>query len=194
MFDQVGFEATTIDDIADAAAIGRRTFFSYFASKNDLPWAGFDVTLAQLRQSLATVSTDWPVMDGIKKAIIEYHMITPAEQEMHRRRVHLISKVPALQAHSTLRYAEWREIVAEFAARKVGEPVDSLIPRTIAHASLAVILAAYEQWMQTIDSDLVSLLETGMDGLAEVFAQKLESKFEGSPIPTKKRVSRSARG
>ena len=39
LFDRQGFEGTTIDDIAGAqAGIGRRTFFRYFPSKNDVPW------------------------------------------------------------------------------------------------------------------------------------------------------------
>ncbi len=37
LFDQQRFERTTIDDIASAAGIGRRTFFRYFPSKNDVP-------------------------------------------------------------------------------------------------------------------------------------------------------------
>ena len=36
LFDRQGFEGTTVDDIAAAAGIGRRTFFRYFASKNDV--------------------------------------------------------------------------------------------------------------------------------------------------------------
>ena len=39
LFDRQGFEGTTVGDIARAAGIGRRTFFRYFASKNDVPGA-----------------------------------------------------------------------------------------------------------------------------------------------------------
>ncbi|BDZ52122.1 hypothetical protein GCM10025867_43630 [Frondihabitans sucicola] len=52
LFIERGFDATTIDDIASAAGIGRRTFFRYFSSKNDLPWGDFDTMIASMRAYL----------------------------------------------------------------------------------------------------------------------------------------------
>ncbi|WP_019815326.1 TetR family transcriptional regulator, partial [Saccharomonospora saliphila] len=53
LFADHGFDATTVDDIARAAGIGRRTFFRYFESKNDVVWAlsipGLDLMRARLR-------------------------------------------------------------------------------------------------------------------------------------------------
>ena len=49
LFDRQGFEGTTIDDIAVAAGIGRRTFFRYFPSKNDVPWGNFEDELDRMR-------------------------------------------------------------------------------------------------------------------------------------------------
>jgi len=52
LFERQGFERTTIDDIARAAGIGRRTFFRYFPSKNDVAWGDFDAELARMRLRL----------------------------------------------------------------------------------------------------------------------------------------------
>ena len=41
----------------------------------------------------------------------------------------LITTVPALQAHSMLRYAAWRAVVAEFVAQRLGDEPDDLVPR-----------------------------------------------------------------
>ena len=41
----------------------------------------------------------------------------------------LITTVPALQAHSALRYADWRGVVAEYVARRRGERPEDLVPR-----------------------------------------------------------------
>ena len=61
LFLERGFEQTTVDDIVEAAGIGRRTFFRYFRSKNDLPWGDFDQLLRQmlrLCEELATALHD----------------------------------------------------------------------------------------------------------------------------------------
>ncbi|MGH1553997.1 TetR family transcriptional regulator [Streptomyces sp. L7] len=52
LFARHGFDRTTVDDIAAAAGIGRRTFFRYFASKNDLVWGDFEGQLVRLRELL----------------------------------------------------------------------------------------------------------------------------------------------
>ena len=52
LFERQGFDGTTIDDIAPAAGIGRRTFFRYFPSKNDIPWGNFDEELERMRARL----------------------------------------------------------------------------------------------------------------------------------------------
>ena len=58
LFAEKGFDQTTIDDIAEAAGIGRRTFFNYYASKNDLVWGRFEHDVARLRRLLAAAPPD----------------------------------------------------------------------------------------------------------------------------------------
>jgi len=93
----------------------------------------------------------------------------------------LILRVPALQAHSTLRYASWRQVVAEFVGQRIGQPPDALAPRTIAYAALGVAVAAYEQWLETDDADLVWLLDTAMRDLAAGFANSLAGPPPATP-------------
>src|SRR5690606_5283581 len=62
-----GFDAVTVDDIAAAAGIGRRTFFRYYPSKNDLPWGDFEVLLEGLRAALETVPDTVPTMTALRR-------------------------------------------------------------------------------------------------------------------------------
>lgn len=48
-----------------------------------------------------------------------FNHLDPAQIPQHRQRMTLILTVPELQAHSTLRYAAWRAVVAEFAADRL---------------------------------------------------------------------------
>src|SRR5437660_843509 len=63
LFADHGFDETTVDDIATAAGIGRRTFFRYFASKNDVVWGAFDAGLDHFRAVLDAVDPDQPWRD-----------------------------------------------------------------------------------------------------------------------------------
>ena len=170
LFGRQGFDRTTIDDIAAAAGIGRRTFFRYFPSKNDVPWGDFDAELRRMRVRFKACAPRTPLMDAIRVAIVDFNRVAPDQVRWHRRRMELILRTPTLQAHSTLRYAAWREVIAEFVAERTGQPPDALAPRTIAYAALGVAVAAYEQWLETEDADLSGLLDRAMRELAAAFA------------------------
>jgi TetR/AcrR family transcriptional regulator, regulator of mycofactocin system len=178
LFDQQGFEGTTVDDIAAAAGIGRRTFFRYFPSKNDVPWGDFEAELDRLRAWLAACPPQTPLMDAIRLAMVDFNTVPAPDVVWHRRRMRLILGVPVLLAYSTLRFAEWRQVIADFVAERTGQPAGGLIPQTIAYASLGVAFAAYEQWLDADDANdaggddqLTRLLDTGMRGLAAAFTE-----------------------
>lgn len=172
LFERQGFDNTTVDDIAQAASIARRTFFHYFPSKNDIAWGAFDEELQHMRDNLDRFGDDVPLMDAIRTALIDFNRIAPEEAPWHRRRMELILRVPALQAHSTLRYGAWRQVIASFVARRRGEPSDALAPQAIAHATLGVAIAAYEQWLQDPGTELTDLLDAAMRELAAGFADR----------------------
>jgi mycofactocin system transcriptional regulator len=159
LFTAHGFDATTVDDIATAAGIGRRTFFRYFASKNDVVWGSFDVGLARLRAGLAAAPADRPPADVLREEIVAFNALPPDQVPVHRQRMALILGVDSLQAHSTLMYAEWRQVVTEFVARRTGARPDDLLPRLAGHVLLAAAVTAYEQWLADPRADLAALLD-----------------------------------
>jgi mycofactocin system transcriptional regulator len=170
LFERDGFEATTVDDIARGAGIGRRSFFRYFESKNDVVWGSFSDQLKFMRAQFARCPPDQPLMDAVRTVVVEFNRVDPAEVPWHRRRMELILRVPTLQAHSTLRYAEWRAVVARFAADRLGVPEDNLVPQAVAHAALGVALAAYENWLTDPGPELCDLLDLALRQLADGFA------------------------
>lgn len=163
LFAERGFEATTVDDIAAAAGIGRRTFFRYFASKNDVVWGDFDRGLDELRDRLD--AAPGPLLEVLREAVLAFNRLEAADVAWHRARMTLILEVPALQAHSTLRYAAWRAVVADHAARRLGRPADDLLPQLVAHLCLGAALSAYEQWLRDPGADLQSLLDQALRAL-----------------------------
>jgi mycofactocin system transcriptional regulator len=169
LFEAKGFDETTVDDIAAAAGIGRRTFFRYHRSKNDVVWGDFDGELVRLRGWLAATPPDRPLMDAVRAAMLIFNRLDPAQIPWHRQRMKLILDTPALQAHSTLMYARWRAVIADFAGARTGLPADDLLPQLIAHTVLGAAIAAYDQWLRSPDADLGVLLDQAMRELARGF-------------------------
>ena len=159
LFSERGFDATTVDDIAAAAGIGRRTFFRYFGSKNDVVWGRFAEGLGDFRATLAATPHDVPIGEALRHAIVAFNALAPAQVPVHRQRMSLILTVSSLQAHSTLMYAEWRAVVAEFVAARTGAAPDDLLPRLAGHVMLGAAVSAYEHWLADGQSELSELLD-----------------------------------
>jgi mycofactocin system transcriptional regulator len=162
-----------VDEIAAAAGIGRRTFFRYFPSKNDLPWGAFEHELERMRVTLKACPPEVPLMDAIRLALIDFNQVSPAQIPLHRRRMELILRVPTLFAHSTLRFTTWRAVIAEFTAERTGCRPDDLAPQAIAYAVLGVAVAAYEHWLDEPSADLGALLDDAMRHLDAAFTGTL---------------------
>src|SRR5574338_493417 len=69
LFAAHGFEDVSVDDIAGAAGIARRTLFRYYPSKNALPWGDFDAHLAHLRDLLADLDPAVPIGEAVRTAL-----------------------------------------------------------------------------------------------------------------------------
>lgn len=171
LFRDRGFEATTLEAIAEEVGVGRRTLFRYYRSKNDIPWGQFDRTLEGFRGLLHSFPPEMEVPEVVGRAIVEFNRFPPDASPPHAERMRLILGTPALQAHSALRYAEWRRVIAEFAAWRLGVPADSLVPRLLGHVGLALALTAYEAWLEEPDREVTELLERGRAALGEMAAR-----------------------
>lgn len=150
LFDERGYDATTIADIAGAAHVSTRTFFSYFRSKDDLLFADTDERLEVLWASLAQRSpTDRPV-DALRRIAREILPRTADElMGVHRgERAKLLQSRPDLQARGLERLAE--------AQRQVASHLHASFPKELsAEQSVAVtgaLVAVALHGMQSGDS------------------------------------------
>src|SRR3954447_23539124 len=166
LFADRGFDETIVEDIAAAAGISRRTFFRYFAAKNDVVWGDFDDGLRHFADSLDAADPAQPWRDALRVAVVDFNSLDPELVPLHRDRMELILHVPALQAYATLMYARWREVVTRFVAARTGAKPDDLHPRLVGHTTLAAAVAAYEQWLAEPGTDLAALLDASMRWLA----------------------------
>jgi AcrR family transcriptional regulator len=152
LFVAAGFDDTSIEDIARAAGIGRRTFFRYFSTKADVLFVESAAELDRLREALGQARREDPYRTVVIAAVTAALRVRPEDHEWARQRAQLILTVPALQAHAAVRFAQWRRVATEYARGL--ESVDELFAVAVGHAVLAATLAAHEHWISHPGSDL----------------------------------------
>lgn len=170
LFDAQGFEETTVDELAAAAHVGRRTFFRYFPTKNDVVLGDFDAMLAHFRSHLAATEHPDAPLDAVRDAFVAVNQYQPAELEVLRIRLRLLHDVPELQGHAASRYVAWQQVVAEQVARWTRDEIDALYPQLLGEVSIATMQAIYQVWLRDSASSLSSLINTGFDHLRRGFA------------------------
>lgn len=169
LFERFGFAQTTTEQIADAVGIGRRTLFRYFPTKNDIAWGRFSDGLAELRDQLAATDPGTPLSAAITDAVVLFNAFDETQLTQHVRRMRMILQTPELQAHATLKYAQWRAVIAEFVARRLNISITSPQPTIAGHAALAMALAAYEQWLLDPTASLPGLIRTASGDLRRLW-------------------------
>jgi mycofactocin system transcriptional regulator len=173
MFNRQGYDETTVDQIAGAVGVSRRTFFRYYESKRDVVWGEFDAELVRLHDQLEGAPPDRPMMDVLRQAVMATNRFGAGELDELRIRIGLITTVPTLVAHSAVRYAEWCQVVAGFVARRSGRGEDDLGPQTVARAALGAAMAAFGCWAAGADDTLPEVVDRSFRLLASGFDERL---------------------
>jgi mycofactocin system transcriptional regulator len=167
LFAARGFDEVSVDDVAEAAGIARRTLFRYYPSKNALPWGDFDAHLEHMRDLLNELDPGVPIRDALRTALLAFNSFDDAETARHRKRMRVILETAALQAYSMTMYAGWRAVVAAFVAQRLGTKVEYLVPRTVAWTMLGVALSAYENWLADESVSLAQALGDAFDTVSD---------------------------
>ena len=168
LFEERGFEATTMEDVAAAVGISRRTLFRYYPSKNDILWGRFDVSLQAFAEHFAQTSPETPLWATVREAVVAFNSFDRAAMPQHRRRMELLLRTPTLMAHSELRYAAWRSVVADHVAARLGQSATDLTPSLAGRLALAVSVSAYEQWLDQPEADLGDLIAAAFVGVSDL--------------------------
>jgi TetR/AcrR family transcriptional regulator, regulator of mycofactocin system len=167
LFAAQGFDEVSVDDVAHAAGIARRTLFRYYPSKNALPWGDFDAHLERMRVQLDDIGAGVPIGDALRTALLAFNTFADSETARHRQRMRVILQTAELQAYSMTMYAGWRAVVAAFVARRLGVKASDLVPQTVAWSMLGVALSAYEVWLADESVSLAQALDEAFDTVSD---------------------------
>ena len=115
LFDERGYEQTTVDDITERAGLGRTTFFRHYRSKDDVIFPDHDHLLEQVAERLRTSNHSTAlaaVSDAVRLVLLHY----VEEGDLARRRYALTSGVPALRDREIASVARYQRMFREFIA------------------------------------------------------------------------------
>jgi AcrR family transcriptional regulator len=144
LFLERGFEATTLDDIAAAADISRRSFFHYFASKEDVVFAWHEEITAALIAAVAARPRDESMLAAAENAISAMaRQIEPNEAIAMAR---LKRDNPALQARDQVKYEKLERALADALAKRAGHKAEKLQARLVAMIATGAMRIGGELW------------------------------------------------
>jgi AcrR family transcriptional regulator len=150
LFDEKGYDQTTVEDIAEAADVAVRTFFRYFSSKQDVLF-GEVVTdrIARLRSELANrPQSEDPLASVI--AVMDLLNFTPDEEQQVLARMELMRRQPTLVTRYLEIIDELRAVVVEYVAERTGrDPRTDLYPALVGGAWATVWDAALKVWVES---------------------------------------------
>jgi len=151
LFDERGFEKTTIADIAAAADIAPRTFFGYFRSKEDVVFADFPEVSEQIARRLRERDEGETAIDALKAWFAErLEDIDPTDaRDRCRRRV--IEQSDTLAAHEQAMLGQVANLLAEEVARDLGDDPDDVRPRMVAAAAAAALDSVVRQGIKNAE-------------------------------------------
>jgi AcrR family transcriptional regulator len=142
LFADRGYDATTVADIAAAADIAPRTFFGYFASKEDVVFHDVDDVLVRFGARVAERQPGESAFDALRAWVVDWVADKgPDDEAQDRLRHRLVAETPALAARERQNSARFGAVLAEAVAADLGLPPDGLRPRLVAAAAVAALEA-----------------------------------------------------
>ena len=165
LFGERGFEAVTVDDIAAEADVSRRTFFRYFASKEDVLLADHFAQLARLREAMAARPTDEPILTALRNAILSMTTDFEDRKEMVILRGRIMRNTPSLQARSLVHQKAWEDAMQAMVAERLHvDPNVDLRPGVVAATTLAALRVAFTNWLTAgATGDLIAMTAEALD-------------------------------
>ncbi len=171
LFVEKGFERTTVDDIVARAGVGRRSFFRYFPSKEDVVFPDHESCLAETTAFLEAADGRDPVADVCAAARIVLGMYA-AKPEFSVRRYLLTREVPGLRTYELSFVRRYEKTYGDHLRRSYRELPDGALRAEVIAAS---VVAAHNNglrlWLRSGGKgDAESAVEQGLALVREMWS------------------------
>ena len=149
LFGERGFDATTIQDITDAADVAPRTFFLHFGSKEDVLLGDARDGVAAFEEMLRARPDDEDVFTAVHETVIGLLVRDNTPVEETRLQARLMIEAPSLMGRVYEHYVEFEEIIARAVADRYALDVDrDAYPRLLSTCAMTAVRVALVLWYQ----------------------------------------------
>lgn len=179
LFDEQGYEATTVEQIAERAEVSTATFFRYFPSKAEILLNDHGQQLPALHAAILERPAHETELVAVRCAVLD-HWVAAIDPERTAHKARIVATSPLLEGLSLERGARWLEVIADALARRRG--LDAADARAVlaARVALAVLAAAVEAWLAAgCRDDLAATVGHRFDLMADLCREW--SALDGSP-------------
>jgi AcrR family transcriptional regulator len=166
LFHELGYNATTVEQIAEAAEISPSTFFRYFSTKEDVVITdNYDpLLIAAFEDQPSNLSP----LQAVRNAMISGMADMSADElETMRERNQLIMTVPELRAATLNNLTQTMQLLMEMVAKRVGRKPDDLAVRTFAGAIVGVNISVMFYYAENPGADFAKLMDEALAKLEE---------------------------
>jgi AcrR family transcriptional regulator len=180
LFDDRGFEQTTVDDIVERAGVGRTTFFRLYRSKDEVIFPDHAALLRAVEERLSS-SNESTALLAVTEAVRLVLMRYVDEGERARRRYLLTSRVPALRAREMTSVALYQRLFRGFIAELMApEPDAALRAELMAAAVVSAHNHVLRRWLRNEATDPISEIDSAMAQVVALFAPALDAPAANS--------------
>lgn len=168
LFEERGYEGTTVADIAERAGLTKRTFFRYFADKREVLFSGSEVLEESMLKAVLDAPAKATPLDAVAAGLDASAEIFERIPDRAGKRQALLDANPELQERERAKLAHLSAAVAgALRERGVAEPTASFA----ADAGMSILRVAFGQWVaDPHGQDLRALLRGALADLKSVTA------------------------
>ncbi|WP_323373700.1 TetR family transcriptional regulator [Plantactinospora alkalitolerans] len=148
MFAERGFDQTTVDEIARAGGLTKRSFFRYFPAKEDVVFGGVDVLGEQVVEEIRARPAGedpWQCLHQVLRRWEE--RIHGSERELAAHR--LIESTPSLRARRHEKREQWRTRVSAALQDRAGATLDTFTADLLTNAASAALDTVSREWLRS---------------------------------------------